>query len=469
MSPFPRPRALPALASSRLASPSLVDDPASLPTHLPTPSFSRQQRRPLTTGLLVGDALLSLHSLSSSLLPAVVSSSYIPPIVLLSLSVRFLSLPLVYLGLREGSKLSRVVPDVQFLHSLYKRKLAELPLTDTKARADASRAFVRGARGIMRVKRFNPLLLLASPLVQIPAFLYVGSEMREVAGYRRTQALEDAIGSAPEDAASAAADAASAAADAASAAADADADAALSALSTALEEGGALWFPDLTLADPNFVLPAATAGLMYLSLELGFSSGTSAPVAKSNIVGGIQSFLQQVTILALPLTATIPASMQVYLLTSVSWSLLQMPLTRTDWARSAMGLPLLGAPPPQPTLPAEHLRMLKERAEKDREGAKEKARTILKGYKPGAGVLAPGEHTVRTGRRIESTIEHVPAGVMEMANNPTEEMLETGRARGVAAAAEPLVLPDDMLFSTRPKKEKRKPGKGKGKAKQKKK
>jgi membrane protein insertase Oxa1/YidC/SpoIIIJ len=404
---------------------------------------------------LVGDALLSLHSLSSSLLPAVVSSSYIPPIVLLSLSVRFLSLPLVYLGLREGSKLSRVVPDVQFLHSLYKRKLAELPLTDTQARADASRAFVRGARGIMRVKRFNPLLLLASPLVQIPAFLYVGSEMREVAGYRRTQALEDAIGSAPEDAASAAA--------------DADADAALSALSTALEEGGALWFPDLTLADPNFVLPAATAGLMYLSLELGFSSGASAPVAKSNIVGGIQSFLQQVTILALPLTATIPASMQVYLLTSVSWSLLQMPLTRTDWARSAMGLPLLGAPPPQPTLPAEHLRMLKERAEKDREGAKEKARTILKGYKPGAGVLAPGEHTVRTGRRIESTIEHVPAGVMEMANNPTEEMLETGRARGVAAAAEPLVLPDDMLFSTRPKKEKRKPGKGKGKAKQKKK
>lgn len=36
-----------------------------------------------------------------------------------------------------------------------------------------------------------------------------------------------------------------------------------------LQTGGALWFPDLTAADPFYILPLAVTGTMFFILEVG--------------------------------------------------------------------------------------------------------------------------------------------------------------------------------------------------------
>lgn len=36
-----------------------------------------------------------------------------------------------------------------------------------------------------------------------------------------------------------------------------------------LQHGGALWFPDLTAADPFYILPLAVTGTMFFILEVG--------------------------------------------------------------------------------------------------------------------------------------------------------------------------------------------------------
>jgi len=105
-----------------------------------------------------------LLSLYHTALP---SASYVPAIIALTLTVRLTALPLVYLGLREQSKLTRVIPDIQFIHSLYKKKLSELPINATADRITATQKFVKGTRAVMAYKGFSPLLMFVSPLAQV--------------------------------------------------------------------------------------------------------------------------------------------------------------------------------------------------------------------------------------------------------------------------------------------------------------
>lgn len=37
--------------------------------------------------------------------------------------------------------------------------------------------------------------------------------------------------------------------------------------------GGALWFTDLTIADPYYLLPIAASGVFLLTVELGAADG----------------------------------------------------------------------------------------------------------------------------------------------------------------------------------------------------
>ena len=44
-----------------------------------------------------------------------------------------------------------------------------------------------------------------------------------------------------------------------------------------LQTGGALWFPDLTMADPFYLLPIAVTGTMFFILEVGGGSSGAGP------------------------------------------------------------------------------------------------------------------------------------------------------------------------------------------------
>ena len=65
-------------------------------------------------------------------------------------------------------------------------------------------------------------------------------------------------------------------------------------LARELQDGGALWFMDLTEPDPYFVLPIITGSLMYLNVELatgkhGLSGSTTS---KANFAKAIKDFFQ---------------------------------------------------------------------------------------------------------------------------------------------------------------------------------
>ena len=53
-----------------------------------------------------------------------------------------------------------------------------------------------------------------------------------------------------------------------------------------LQTGGALWFPDLTMADPFYLLPIAVTGTMYFILEVGGASSGAGPHRGRGFVRG---------------------------------------------------------------------------------------------------------------------------------------------------------------------------------------
>lgn len=65
-------------------------------------------------------------------------------------------------------------------------------------------------------------------------------------------------------------------------------------LARALQDGGALWFVDLTEPDPFFVLPIITGSLMYINVELatGRHSLSGTTTSKANFVKAMKDFFQ---------------------------------------------------------------------------------------------------------------------------------------------------------------------------------
>lgn len=48
-----------------------------------------------------------------------------------------------------------------------------------------------------------------------------------------------------------------------------------------MKTGGLLWFPDLTLCDPYFLLPILSSALMLLTIEVGQVMFTGSNIFKS--------------------------------------------------------------------------------------------------------------------------------------------------------------------------------------------
>ena len=52
--------------------------------------------------------------------------------------------------------------------------------------------------------------------------------------------------------------------------------------------GGALWFTDLTVADPYYLLPIAASGIFLLTVELGAADGMQVPSIQHTLPGQVQ-------------------------------------------------------------------------------------------------------------------------------------------------------------------------------------
>jgi len=201
-----------------------------------------------------------------------------------------------------ATKVAAVVPEVQFLVSLY-RKEAEERAKQGKEPHDRSSVLglLGGVRQIYAIRKVQPLSMFAGPAMQIPFFIYFASDLR------RSLAGEDPV------------------------------------LAEALSSGGAGWFVDLTVPDPICVLPVLCGGLLYGNLEMAFGrqnlSGEAA--GKSLLAGKLKDMFLTISLLLPPVLAVAPAGIQFYLSTSLVFTSVQSAALRNDGVRTALGLPSL--------------------------------------------------------------------------------------------------------------------------------
>lgn len=98
--------------------------------------------------------------------------------------------------------------------------------------------------------------------------------------------------------------------------------------------GGLGWFADLTVYDPYFVLPVASALTMLVTIELGTEMGVSSEQMQKT-----KHLMRFMAFLVIPLTAKFPAAVFVYWLTSNFYSIGQILVLKHPAIRKMVNLP----------------------------------------------------------------------------------------------------------------------------------
>ncbi|XP_072315477.1 mitochondrial inner membrane protein OXA1L [Eucyclogobius newberryi] len=101
-----------------------------------------------------------------------------------------------------------------------------------------------------------------------------------------------------------------------------------------MQTGGMLWFPDLTMADPYYILPFAVTATMFFILELGAESGIDNPNLKT-----MKTVFRIMPLIILPLTINFPTAVFTYWMTSNCFSLGQVALLRHPLVRDKLKIP----------------------------------------------------------------------------------------------------------------------------------
>lgn len=174
-------------------------------------------------------------------------------------------------------------------------------------------------------------------------------------------------------------------------------------LAQALVDTTFLHITDLTEPDPYYALPIATGALLYLNVEtaMGKRALSGETSSHSRLAMFMKDFFQSLAIFMPCFMVQQPSGVQIYLMTSMVFSLCQSVAMRNDSVREAVGLP----PMYQKPKGMEEGKFVKEFMEEMRKKQEAKARGdfIL-----GEGVLKLiGNQRITSGRKKKSSIEWV--------------------------------------------------------------
>ncbi|OQV17253.1 Mitochondrial inner membrane protein OXA1L [Hypsibius exemplaris] len=210
-------------------------------------------------------------------------------IVAATLVVRILLFPLVVKSQRNAAVMQRNLPEMQRL---------QLAMSDARQRGDVmgSAASAHALQEFMKKENFNPIKSMIPALVQAPVFMSFYFGLKKMA-------------EAPVE---------------------------------SMKEGGILWFTDLTMPDPIYLLPLLTSTTLFAVIELGAETGgaNSAQMASLKIImrampvmtfvftSGITSF-----------TPAFPAAVLVYWCTSNMTSLVQVGILKIPAVRDFLKIP----------------------------------------------------------------------------------------------------------------------------------
>ena len=72
-----------------------------------------------------------------------------------------------------------------------------------------------------------------------------------------------------------------------------------------MTDGGALWFADLTVADPTYALPVLTSLTFLATVELGAADGMQGQSA--DMLKNMKNFMRGLAVVMVPFSASLPA------------------------------------------------------------------------------------------------------------------------------------------------------------------
>lgn len=195
--------------------------------------------------------------------------------------IRLLILPLAIRGQRAASRMAHVQPELQVIKKRY-----EALGTPTQAE---QKAFAEQMKGLFARYDVKPFASLATPLVQTPIFIGMFFGMKKMPELF------------PED----------------------------------FSTGGLLWFTDLTVPDPTYVLPII-CGLSFLAtIEAGKEQMIDASPQSGPLM--VNAF-RALAFVAVPVMTTFPSAMLCYWVPNNFFTLTQSVILRQPWVKQQLGI-----------------------------------------------------------------------------------------------------------------------------------
>lgn len=301
----------------------------------------------------------------------------------MSVALRTALTPLVIYSAKTSARFAKVAPELQFIITLFQNDLKKMR-AEGKSLFEQRQLFLQNiqtVQSIYKLHNINPLVVFMSPILQIPFFYYVAVDLRKIVN-----------GQDPE-------------------------------LAQELTESGFYWVPDLTDPDPWFGLPIAAGAMLYLNVEIavGRRSLSGPTTSKSDFAGLLKDLFQSLAVMMPCLASQSPAGLQIYLLSSFTWTLFQGAALRNDPIRASLGLPSMDAPPTEAKYAKEFMEFKR---------LEQKAKEV-RGDGPvlGKNVLAVGFETSFPGSNRPSTIEG--------SGQPPPDMLEDDESTAALGTTKP--------------------------------
>lgn len=297
---------------------------------------------------------------------------------IMSTALRTALTPLVIYSAKTSARFAKVAPELQFIVTLFQNDLKKMR-AEGKSLLEQRHLFLQNlqtVRSIYKLHNINPLVVFLSPLFQIPFFYYVAVDLRKIVN-----------GQDPE-------------------------------LAQELTESKFLWVTDLTDPDPFYGLPIAAGAMLYLNVEVavGRRSLSGPTASKSDFAALLKDLFQTLAVFMPCLASQSPAGLQIYLLSSFTWTLFQGAALRNDVVRGWIGLPSMDAPATEPKYAKEFMEFKK---------LEQKAKEI-RGDGPvlGRNVLAVGFETSFPGTNRPSTIKTSGQLPPDMTEEPTPSTMK---------------------------------------------
>jgi len=104
-----------------------------------------------------------------------------------------------------------------------------------------------------------------------------------------------------------------------------------------LKWSGLSYLPDLTVADPTYMLPLAMAALINVQLSVGAKEMTTDAAQTLHLF----NFFKVITFVSVPFMANLPAGVMVYLITGVVSMVAQTYILRAPAVRRMLNIPII--------------------------------------------------------------------------------------------------------------------------------